>query len=329
MRFSFKKLAAGLLAATCLVGPGISNVPAAIPPKSEATPTTLVIPPRVSSLYNNAAQICGPITGGAANPVIEKRIQDFNQVISKSQTGRDLLQAAATYDSQPAWICFKQVEGLHAVYYINRGVLTVALNKTTDEIVADAAHELRHLFQEKAGIHNIEPKDNNDRIHLEYAGEADAEATTSLMMWELKEAGHPGPWNAHNNPRNYGPRSICYAHISTSFKNAIEGGKTVSEASRITFRAWYRDRDLLSYYKDTALAGISAAKSPESTLHMHQRVQQTSSCHNPEPERTTRGYELPSPYISEKISGVTGRLPAYDINYIQQGGGLLPILMAP
>lgn len=323
MNRNIRKLVAGLLAATALAGTACAAAPLSPPELKPAA-----IPARVSAIYKNAAQMCGPITGGAANPVIEQRIRDFNTIINKSATGRDLMQAAATYDSQPAWICFKSIKGLHAVYYTGNGVLSVGLNKSNDEIVADAAHELRHLFQDKAGIHKIKPREKNDHIHLEYAGEADAEATASLLMWELKEAGHAGPWNAHNNPLNYGPKSICYAHISTAFKDAMTRGESKTDATLSAFRAWYRDRDLLSFYKDSALEGIDVAKAPISTLHMHERTLQ-SSCYEERPANAARGYEIPSPYISEGISGVTGNLPSYNINYIQHGGGLRNILQGP
>lgn len=321
MRSGLKRLAAGLLAATSLAGftaPSLAYAPAEVP---ALTPTSLQvttpIPARVLSLYNNAAHMCGPITGGAANPVIEQRIQDFNRVINQSQTGRDLMRAASTYDAQPAWMCFKDMGSLHAAYYIGRGVFTVGMSKTNSEIVADAAHELRHLFQEKAGLYNIEPQSNDDRIHLEYASEADAEATAALMMWELKVAGHPGPWDMHNNPNHYGPRSICYAHISTAFKNAVEAGRSSVEATSDAFRTWYRDEDLLSTYRSNAL---ELAK---------QHAAQASSCHAPQPDNSRRGYQIPSDYIVERINAVVGQLPSYNVNYLQQSGGLRAILQAP
>ncbi len=322
MTFRFRKLAAQLLAGACFAAPL-----AAIPQPSVSAPLQPAIPARVLSIYPNAAQICGPIQGGARNPVIEQQIQNFNRVMNLSQTGRDLIGTAARYDSNPAWMCFENIKGLHAVYYIGKGVITVGMNKTNDEIVSDSAHELRHLFQEKARGADIEPRDREDSVHLEYVDEADAEATSSLVLWELKQAGHAGPWNSHNSPYSYGPRSICYAHISTAFKQAVDGGATLPEATRAAFRAWYKDPDLLQYYRPETPSGDE--KRTAQGISVQARTIAASSCSDANPARQTRGYEIPSDYISDHISRTVGNLPSYNINYIQQGGGLKNILQGP
>ncbi len=288
MKAKFRKLMAGLLASSCLISP-FAGAHADIPPGATpailsailptlllaAKPATLsapnpapkpapkpiAVPRDVLRINPKAAQQCGPITGGAPSPVIENRIKDFTTQLKKSQTGRDLLAAAADYENgKPAWMCFAELRDVHALYYTGRGVLAVGIDKTNDEVTGDAVHELRHLFQEKTGLFDIPASEKNDRIHLEYAGEADAEAVSALVMWELKEAGTPGPWNHHNNHHNYGPRSICYAHISTSFRKAVEGGLAPALATQHAFRAWYRDQSLLSYYEESALTELNRAQ---------------------------------------------------------------------
>ncbi len=336
MTSGFKKLAARLLAATCLALPLSGVAQNTVPPPAPATdaPVTTLqipapIPPRVTALYAHAAQMCGPITGGAQNPVIEQRIQDFNNVIRQSPTGRDLVNTAAQYDRDPAWICFANVNGLRANYYINKGVLTVGLNKTNAEIVTDAAHELRHLYQEKAGLHKIETRTDQDRIHKELASEADAEATAILVLWELKQAGYAAPWNAHNDPAHYAPRSICYARISDAFRKAVEGGATPAVATQAAFRSWYDDERLVSFYSALALKHISIDPLGVSASFSGNAAASYGSCATPLRKNSEKGYQIPSHYISQKINDVIGHLPSYDINYIQQGGGLKAILQGP
>lgn len=324
MRSGFKKLAASLLAATCLISPAVlaSTAPAVI--AAAAVPVS--IPPHVQRLFPDAARQCGPVTGGAANPVIAQRIKDFTQTITRSQTGRDLMMAATNYkNGQPAWMCFTTMSGNHALYYTGQGVLRVGLNKSNDEIVGDAAHELRHLFQEKSGLFSISPANANDRVHVEYAGEADAEATASLVLWELKQAGTPAPWQRHNDHNTYGPRSICYAHITTSFKQAVENGASPTVAAQQAFRAWYRDRDLLSHYKGTAL--FAMARAHDSATRAAPPL--PSRCDAPDQGRDIRRYELPSDSVARAIDNSIGQLPSYRINFVQQGGGLKAILQAP
>ena len=315
MIFQFRKLVTRLLTATCLAVPlAVVIAPAA----ESAGPSVTPIPQRVLSLYPNAAQICGPIQGGARNPAIDQRIKDFNRVMNLSPTGRDLIGTAARYDKNSAWMCFENIQGVHALYYIGKGVVTVGISKSNDEIVADATHELRHLFQEKARERYLRPLSSTDRAHIEYIDEADAEATSALVMWELKQAGYTGPWNAHNSAVNYGPRAICYAHITTAFRQAVESGATLPEATQAAFRQWYKDPGLLRYYN------------PDYTsTHLQQSTVPASSCHDRNPLPSGNSYKIPSAYISEKLSRSTGWLPSYNINYIQHGGGLRHILSGP
>lgn len=359
MRFGLKTLAARLLAATCLVAPALMGAagsamaaPAeSIPAATAQRPVPPVIPAHIERLFPDAARQCGPLTGNAPSPATGQRIETFKRAVSLSQTGRDLLAAAADYkDGKPAWMCFSEMRGNHAVYYTGQGVLGVGLNKSADEIVGDALHELRHLFQEKAGLFSIDPASRADRVHVEYAGEADAEATTSLVLWELKQAGMAQPWQRHNDHRNYGPRSICYAHISTSFKQAVENGAAPAVAAQHAFRAWYRDRDLLGHYKDAVMEGIgrvhdtlysgpdirggyndNALKPLPAPLSAPAPLPKPapSRCDAPDTERGNRHYELPSDDIAQLIDNSVGQLPSYRVNFVQQGGGLKAILQAP
>ncbi len=236
---------------------------------------------------------------------------------------------AFNYDGNPAWICFANIKGLQANYYINKGVLTVSLAKTNSEIITDAAHELRHLYQEKAGLHKIEARTDQDRVHKELSAEADAEATTTLVLWELKQAGYAAPWNAHNNPSRYAPQSICYARVSDAFRKAVEEGGTPATATQAAFRSWYNDQRLLSFYTASALKRIRVDPLGVSASFSGNASTPYGSCAAPLRENFTGGYQIPSDYISQKINGVIGQLPSYDINYLQQGGGLKAILQGP
>ncbi len=348
MRSGFKRLAASLLAATCLVTPAAMSAPGPAMAPAMLPETTLTlkqapvpIPTHLQRLFPDAARQCGPISGGAQNPVIEQRIKGITDIIDQSQTGRDLLAAAKDYkDGKPAWICFSEIRGNHALYYTGQGVLSMSMRRSNDEVIGDTVHELRHLFQEKAGLFAIRPANSNDRVHVEYAGEADAEATASLVLWELKEAGIAGPWQRHNDHSTYGPRSICYAHISTSFKQAVENGAAPTVAAQQAFRAWYRDRDLLSHYRDATTEGIGRAhdslySGPRNSGGYNNAPLQVapksipSRCDAPDAERSNRHYELPSDDVARAINDSIGQLPSYRINFVQQGGGLKAILQAP
>lgn len=280
------------------------------------------IPPEVLRTNARAAEQCGPLTGRAPHPAIDARIKDFTSLLNQSATGRDLSQAATDYQSgQPAWMCFDTLEDAHALYYAGRGVLVVNASKSNHEIVGDALHELRHLFHEKTGLYALHAESANDQAHLKYVSEADAEATAALALWELKQAGHSGPWDKQDDPRSYDKRRVCYAHITTSFKNAVESGMSPALASAQAFRTWYRDKNLLSYYRDGVMETPNPAAGPEDTT--------SNPCTRADPARLIRQFEMPSDPIMQQIMTRVGELPSYKINYLQQAGGLKAILSMP
>jgi hypothetical protein len=306
------------------------------------------VPRRVLAIYENAQEICGPISGGAANPAIAARIDQFTRTLNYSQTGRDLLATAVKYDRNPAWMCFDNDMGsLHAAYFMGAGVLSVNAAKSDDAIIGDATHELRHLFQEKSGSSRIIPISQSDGLHIEFAKEAESEATAALVMWELKQAGISGPWNHHNNPYNYGPNSICYARITDAFSTAINRGATPPEATLAAFRSWYDDGYLLNNYKKRAidryglsragaLAPSSSSRPALDLTHAHAPANTDStatppatSCTDARSTTPRVDYGRASDYINSLLTSTLGELPSYGVNFIGLRQDLRSVLETP
>lgn len=362
MPSTIRKLVTRLLAGTFLATHMAAAIPAITPattapsPSETATqmlvqaapPPAPTVPRRVLGIYENAQEICGPISGGAANPVIAARIERFTQTLSHSQTGRDLLTTAKQYDRNPAWMCFDNDMGsLHAAYFMGAGVLSVNAAKSDDAIIGDATHELRHLFQEKSGSSRIIPISQSDGLHIEYAKEAESEATAALVMWELKQAGISGPWNHHNNPYNYGPNSICYARITDTFSAAINRGATPPEATLAAFRSWYDDGYLLNNYKKRAMdrygwnrsvtIAPSSSKRPALDLaHAHAPANTDSnaappltSCTDARTAAPRVDYGRASDYINSLLTSTLGELPSYGVNFIGLRQDLRSVLETP
>lgn len=362
MPSTIRKLVTRLLAGTFLATHMATAIPANIPPVAApsvpetatqslaqaAAARTPTVPRRVLAIYENAQEICGPISGGAANPVIAARIDQFTRTLNYSQTGRDLLATAVKYDRNPAWMCFDNDMGsLHAAYFMGAGVLSVNAAKSDDAIIGDATHELRHLFQEKSGSSRIIPISQSDGLHIEFAKEAESEATATLVMWELKQAGISGPWNHHNNPYNYGPNSICYARISDAFSTAINRGATPPEATLAAFRSWYDDGYLLNNYKKRAidryglsragaLAPSSSSRPALDLTHAHAPANTDStaappatSCTDARSTTPRVDYGRASDYINSLLTSTLGELPSYGVNFIGLRQDLRSVLETP
>lgn len=319
MRTRFAKLVSRLLATACLVA-SPTLAPGLLP--EDMRPQSVTVPPsRVTAIYENAADICGPLSGYGPNPAINFRIHTLRQTLKHSATGRDLIRSARLGDGEGAWICFAEKKGEHATYHLGAAVITLNRNKEDSALVGDAVHELRHLYQDVTRPTPHQLKDREDHIQREYAEEADAEAVSALVMWELKQVGFVAPWNHHNNYYNYGPTSICYAHISDAFAQAIEQSKDAPRATAAAFRAWYRDPSLLSYYRRQALDNIEAtSRQNDSAPSQHGCGPQDKS------EKQTNAL---SPALEQYARDYIGALPSYRTNYLTRAGGLKAVLSNP
>lgn len=320
MRTRLASLASRLLGTACLViSPVLS--PGLLPDDLQPQPITEP-PARVTALYENAADICGPLYGSGPNPDINFRIQILRQTLKHSATGRDLVKAARLADGKEAWLCFTDKKSKHATYHLGIGVITLNRNKTDDAIVADAVHELRHLYQDATRPTPHTLTEREDLVQLEYAEEADAEAVSSLVLWELRQARITAPWNHHNSHYSYRPVSICYAHISDAFQQAITQGKDTTHATAAAFRAWYRDPSLLAYYRRQALDNIEAT-----TRQNRSSVIPDHGC-SPLDNSATQD-NLPSAALEHYAHNYIGTLPSYRTNYLGRAGGLKAVLSNP
>lgn len=243
-----------------LVGCASAPAPRFVPPKPD--PMLIGVPENIANVFKKANEICGPITGGAKNPMIEMQIQRFRMLLNKSKTGAKMLENASsvpdgeTGKMRPLWVCFEQMAGTsvpYAYYSWGRGVMAINTHMfgypvTEGKQISAAVHELRHAEQDKA-FQAVRYEEQTEAIISTYASEADAEAVNILVQWEMKEAGYGVPWYIRSAPDNFIQGYFCFADMHRAFEDAVKGGGDKMDATRAAFRAWHDNKPILRSYQ--------------------------------------------------------------------------------
>jgi|GEM_PF-3278953 hypothetical protein len=243
-----------------LVGCASTPAPRFVPPKPD--PNLIGVPENIANVFKNANEICGPITGGAKNPVVEMQIQRFRMLLNKSKTGATMLENASSvpdsepYKTRPLWVCFEKMKAVmspYAYYSWGRGVMVINTHMYDEPVtegkqISAAIHELRHAEQDKA-FNAVRYKDKTEAIISTYASEADAEAINILVQWEMKEAGYSVPWYVRATPSNFIQGDFCFSDMHRAFEDAIQNGGDKKDATRAAFRAWHDYKSILNSYQ--------------------------------------------------------------------------------
>ena len=269
---------------------------------------TMLVPPRnLNRFLTKADGQCAPVTGPGPNGYANARVHDIYSMLSTSAIGRDQWANAAQYKTGPAWICFNKNMRGHGAYYNGEGVLVLNDKSTMAAQIAAASHELAHLTQELEGLTPYALRnvlDEEGLLHLFFAQEAAAEALSVQALWEMKESGWSGPWQGHNTFKGCSSTpGICYKSVSDAFARvANDDPDNVKNgaAMRAAVYAWYDHPVTVStyrsmFFRDSGFAPFKASKIPG--------------------------------YADNEILGRLGEVPTYQINFIEDAGGLRNILM--
>ncbi|WP_435640992.1 DUF6782 family putative metallopeptidase [Micavibrio aeruginosavorus] len=256
-RHTWRSMVAGLTASTALLlttSALADDTSAATPLYNPAAPAQ-TFPAHVADHAKKFDGLCAPVTGPGPSQYANRRVQALNTLMEKTPLGRHAWEQAAGYEKGPAWICFTPSSDMYAFYYTGTGVLVLNSDLPEAEHIAAVPHELRHLEQERRGFtaDALGIIDEDDRLHLQLAKEADAETFATLTLWEQKQAGNSIGWDAHNNT-SLCPDTMnnCYAMISKAFEAAVTADPDAIKngtAARAAFREWYADLELLDRYE--------------------------------------------------------------------------------
>ena len=263
-----------------------------LPAMAEDTSDERFFPDKVYEWNENADDICVKVDGTAPRPENAARAQRTFDVISKSASAQFLMDFALENDVA---YCYMPPEEQVVGEYISKpSVFTVSSAAPFAEELEVAAHELRHMWQDKIGLATSTIYNPNDLILMGKFKEADAEAYSNLVRFELAAAGVP-------EFMNYAP-GFTYGAITIAF-NAhanINDNQSINAAMRAGFDAWFSAPPASIFYESRYIEGY------ESFVE-------------------AANYHYPVSYASEPLTIETitklGELPNGQ-NYLEQTGGI-------
>lgn len=183
-----------------------------------------------------------PVGRGAvpgADPKAQaKKIEQVIKTLERSKNGKALIAFARKKNIKI------MVDATPNVYgFYSPTERKVGLNPAGEEgqLVATLAHELRHAWQDDKGYLDRLKRSPEDIIWMTRMVEADAEANSIQICWELKEAGYPQALAAHKKT-GYADESMAFERAVAQNPAAAKNGEAMREAFDQWFsRPWRRD----------------------------------------------------------------------------------------
>lgn len=159
------------------------------------------------------------------------RLEKLIAVLRTTKLGKELLDDAA---EAGVTIATASLSGSHGSYNDEKKLVTMDTAGSLDRQVVTLAHELRHAQQFKNGVLLSAFKDApKDYLHSQGLIEADANAASCVVAWDLKQQGNAKPMDefAEEHPK-----------IATPFLQAAEkGGAENGLAAKQAFYGWFDD----------------------------------------------------------------------------------------
>ncbi|MGD9637819.1 MAG: DUF6782 family putative metallopeptidase [Alphaproteobacteria bacterium] len=176
--------------------------------------------------------------------------------LEKSERGRNLLTAAEKSD---AWIGFSHNMAAQGSYCEKQNRIMLNSSINSDKMVVTLAHELRHAEQFNTTV-DISPSTDTSKTYLmgQFAIEADANAHSTLVAWELKQLGNEKPFEEFKKES---------PHIVNPFEEKINAGDTLG-ALDAAFNGWYTNMNIRRAYEKNYTGmldqeGVRFSKSPD------------------------------------------------------------------
>lgn len=173
------------------------------------------------------------------------------QILERSTIYRNTAQAIAPRD---VWLCSEKVVpkmgDAYAKFLTQQDVLVINTQRDRNGQVVDAAHEIRHAWQKQVAPEFQYVASNNFvTMQRVFAAEADAEAFSKAVTWELRQHGNPGPWNIGLKEKSY--NQVAGAYQAAFEQNSAKGPtQALMMAMRAGFNAWtHQERLRGNYYK--------------------------------------------------------------------------------
>jgi hypothetical protein len=184
---------------------------------------------------------CLPHPYTVADTAPQKQLRDLMAVLDLTVRGVPAMRQAL--DRRKPLICIDPRPVLPRGV-LDTGEMFVALKSTLgfEEQHLILIHELRHLEQFDRGYCPSTTLSMQENARAVMATEADAMAITTLLAWDLKSIGHPGPWHTLRQWDHY-------EDIARRFEAELAAEGDLESAVVAAFDQWYAsDWRVESYY---------------------------------------------------------------------------------
>lgn len=168
------------------------------------------------------------------------RWADLQVLLSDSHPAvQVLLKEAANTD---LLLCLEdRADGARGYFDPHHHLLAVRESLPVAQQAAILVHELRHFDQARRGFMLSLDYDFDEMIRLTFALEADVQAFSTLIAWQLRRRGDDTLWQALHDFKHY-------RDIATAFEVAITVSGNHKDALTAAFRQWYRSAWRVNVY---------------------------------------------------------------------------------
>ena len=181
-------------------------------------------------------------------PQPAERIDSWKQILSRSKTGKAMLDEALARGIEIKTDGTIQPLGY---YSPSEKIIVVNPKRTDGEIIATLAHELRHAWQDNRGFFPSPAMSPRDLVLMLHAMEADAETGGVKVSHELKQAGYPDALNGHLGT-GYGDISAKYVEMVEKNPASADDGT----ATRAAYDQWFEKSWRRNGYAQQAISII-------------------------------------------------------------------------
>ncbi len=188
----------------------------------------------VDSIFSGAKRkkdIKRPEIRKETSPEHQEKINSWKDILSRSETGKALLDAAM---ARGITIHADNTIKPLGYYSPSEGIIVVNPDRTDGEIVATLAHELRHAWQDERGFFPTPKMSPRDVILMLFAMEADAETSGVIVSHELAQEGFPDALVGH--------LGTGYGDISAKYMESVEADPENAKngiATRAAYDQWF------------------------------------------------------------------------------------------